>query len=160
MSSPPSQHSQSFVTTVAPPDTNHGHAELLIFLNGNSHRPTTPSGDSQQDTSAPSHLTTSISHLTPSSPQADPIQRRKSYDDGVRPLNVLLEKTSPNQDILIPIGGLNVPTQTSRAEKRRSINPGLTLRNETLPNSASPEIVRSQTLPVRSDSPIALKVIL
>ena len=147
--------------TVAPPDTHLGHPELPS-VNGNS-RP--PNGHDLQDASSPAqsqsapvHPSAANSHLSPISAidGTSSMQRRKSYDDGVRPLNVLLAKNGVNQDKKdLPIPGLSVPGQTSRADRRRSINPSLTLQfKDTFPNSAPPDMVRSQTLPVPSDSPV------
>jgi hypothetical protein len=146
--------------TVAPPDAHLA----LPSLNGN---PRPPNGHDLQDPSSPAqsqsapvHSTGSNAHLSPISAMDGPpsMQRRKSYDDGVRPLNVLLAKNGVIQDKKdLPIPGLGVPAQTSRADRRRSINPGLTLQfKDTLPNSAPPDMVRSQTLPVPSDSPVGL----
>lgn len=166
-SSRPSQQSQSFVMTVAPPDMNRRLPESPIPVNGNrSPTPTNdyPRGHSSSSAvplqSAPANLTSSSSHLSPIS-GAGLLQRRKSYDDGVRPLDVLLSMNGANQvknDTAdkLHMGGLSVPGQISRADRRRSINPGLTLQyKDTVPNSAPPDMVRSQTLPVRSHSPIA-----
>ncbi|KAJ7132834.1 hypothetical protein C8R43DRAFT_1206633, partial [Mycena crocata] len=62
--------------------------------------------------------------LLPAAPsQSNPDSRRRSFDDGVRPLNALF----PNDDPAPPSSGLSV--STSRQEKRRSINPGLMLSN-------------------------------
>jgi hypothetical protein len=50
-------------------------------------------------------------------------KRRSSYDDGVRPLNVLLKQDSlppEKSGLQLPSEGLSV---TSRRDKRRSINP-------------------------------------
>lgn len=138
--------------TIAPPDTNLGPP---ISLNGNSRPPTSGQQDSfsaGQLQSAPAHLTANSSHLTPSYPMGA-LQRRKSYDDGVRPLNVLLATNGVNQDKKdvadkLPIAGLSVPGQPSRTDRRRSINPGLPLQfKDTFPDSAPPDMVRSQTLP-------------
>ncbi|KAG9316844.1 RhoGAP-domain-containing protein [Chiua virens] len=120
----PSEQSRSFMMTVAPPRDFVQSSNAALFLTPNSATDGTCS-----------------------------VQRRKSYDDGVRPLNVLLANNAVNQD---KRGGLSVPSQTSRADKRRSINPGLTLQFKTsFTDSAAPEMIRSQTLPVRSDSPVA-----
>ncbi|KAF8134448.1 RhoGAP-domain-containing protein [Boletus edulis] len=151
-----SEQSQSFVMTIAPPDTNFGSSQLPISLNGNSRKSNAHDTSAGQLQSAPAHLTASNSHLSPSSAidGMAAIQRRKSYDDGVRPLNVLFANHGANQDNQDVVGGLNVPAPTSRADRRRSINPDLALQfNDTTPNSAPPEMIRSQTLPVRSDSP-------
>lgn len=155
--------------TVAPPDMSIPLAEIPVS-NGNPRSPTT-NGYRQGDTSppavplqsAPANLTANSSHLSPTSatPGTGLPQRRKSFDDGIRPLDVLLGKNGVNQDKKDPVdnpptGGLSVPGQTSRADKRRSINPALTLQyKDAVPSSAPPDMVRSQTLLVRSDSPIA-----
>ncbi|KAG8970902.1 hypothetical protein FRC05_011670 [Tulasnella sp. 425] len=72
--------------------------------------------------------------------QDDP-RRRKSYDDGVRPLSHFLGQTSkPGTNGLGANAGstggaeLGVPGMT-RAEKRRSINPGLYLDGATIAKS-------------------------
>ena len=67
-------------------------------------------------------------------------KRRSSYDDGVRPLNVLLKQDSlpPEKNGLqLPSEGLSV---TSRRDKRRSINPGLSLSpfKDSVSNQLSP----------------------
>ena len=137
---------------------NPGIPDLPVTLNGN---PLPPNGHGHRDSalqSAPAHLiNNNSSHLSPTSAMdtTPSMQRRKSYDDGVRPLNVLLAKNGADRDKKEqPIDNLSVPSQASRAERRRSINPGLTLQfKDALPNSAPPEMVRSQTFPVRSDSP-------
>ncbi|KAG6375544.1 hypothetical protein JVT61DRAFT_3105 [Boletus reticuloceps] len=156
-----SEQSQSFVMTIAPPDTNFGSSQLPISLNGNSRKSNGHDTSAGQLQSAPAHLTASNSHLSPTSAidGMTAIQRRKSYDDGVRPLNVLFANhgaNQDNQDVVdkLSVGALNVPAPTSRADRRRSINPGLALQfNDTAPNSAPPDMIRSQTLPARSDSP-------
>ncbi|KAF9501988.1 RhoGAP-domain-containing protein [Pleurotus eryngii] len=71
--------------------------------------------------------------------------RRKSYDDGVRPLDILFRQNaagSPEGHDKQPVttvaegAGLNLPT--SRRDKRRSINPGLVLGDVTkLPEMSS-----------------------
>ncbi|KAH0828046.1 hypothetical protein J3R83DRAFT_3696 [Lanmaoa asiatica] len=136
----PLERSQSFIMTVAPPETNHTPAELPVSINGNPRAPTPAHGfhplpSAEQLQSTPANLTASSSHLSPISATAGTslLQRRKSYDDGVRPLSVLLGKNTANQDKKdvvdkLPIGGLSVPGQTSRADRRRSINPGLALQ--------------------------------
>lgn len=149
--------------TVAPPDVNHPPMQSPISPNGNPrpHRLPDTSLSPVQLQSAPANLTANSSRLTPHSTTTDTNSSRwKSYDDGVRPLSVLLAKNNPNHDNKDmvdkpPIGGLSVPSQTSRADRRRSINPGLTLQFKSTPDSAPCEMVRSQTLPVRSDFPLA-----
>ncbi|KIJ68054.1 hypothetical protein HYDPIDRAFT_107662 [Hydnomerulius pinastri MD-312] len=173
--------SQSFSMTIAPPDTDHDSASgRTVLVNGNSAAAApAPSDGLPQGDSATSlgYLQSALpdssrgSHLSPMSGggATSILQRRKSYDDGVRPLNILFGKKDANQDgkdgaIDQPVSnGLNVPNgPTSRSEKRRSINPGLALdyknppRPSTSSGALSPEMVRSQTLPVqRSDSPVA-----
>ncbi|KAF8894145.1 hypothetical protein BD779DRAFT_1669623 [Infundibulicybe gibba] len=71
----------------------------------------------------------------PPGAETGPDGRRRSYDDGVRPLNVLFQKSdngegsaqvdSPPSFATPPSDGLALPT--SRRDKRRSINPGLVL---------------------------------
>ncbi|KAJ7647409.1 RhoGAP-domain-containing protein [Roridomyces roridus] len=118
--STPSLPSPSF--TVAPPEPEPRSAQAPVFYppaeNGRSH-PT-------KKTTLP---------LPPTSPpdnNAD--SRRKSFDDGVRPLNALY----PQED-----AGLTVAT--SRQEKRRSINPGLALMNI---GSASPPLASPSLSPL------------
>lgn len=67
-------------------------------------------------------------------------KRRSSYDDGVRPLNVLLKQDSlppEKSGLQLPSEGLSV---TSRRDKRRSINPGISLLpfKDAVPNQVSP----------------------
>lgn len=129
--------------TVAPPDIIHPSTESPIPLNGHP-RPHGNPSPARQLQSAPANLSAT-----------NDVSRWKSYDDGVRPLSVLFANNSTNlekKDIDKSIGGLSVPTQTSRADKRRSINPGLTLHLKAV-TDAPPPMIRSQTLPVRSDSP-------
>ncbi|KAJ6586840.1 hypothetical protein DFH09DRAFT_1307948 [Mycena vulgaris] len=58
--------------------------------------------------------------------------RRKSFDDGVRPLDALF----PQDDSVPSSSGLTV--STSRQDKRRSINPGLVLNNLGSSSSSPP----------------------
>jgi len=67
-------------------------------------------------------------------------KRRNSYDDGVRPLNVLLKQDSlppEKTGLQSPSEGLSV---TSRRDKRRSINPSLSLSpfKDPVSNQLSP----------------------
>lgn len=67
-------------------------------------------------------------------------KRRSSYDDGVRPLNVLLKQDSlppEKSGLQLPFEGLSV---TSRRDKRRSINPGLSFSpfKDAVPDQVSP----------------------
>ncbi|KAJ7925217.1 signal transducer [Mycena leptocephala] len=77
--------------------------------------------------------------LPPASPsEGDSDSRRKSFDDGVRPLNALF----PQDDSTPASAALTV--SSSRQEKRRSINPGLSLNNfessSASPRPASPAL--------------------
>ncbi|KAF4567660.1 hypothetical protein EYR40_006662 [Pleurotus pulmonarius] len=71
----------------------------------------------------------------PPSANGDKSLRRKSYDDGVRPLDILFRQNSAGspeggeQQVIAEGAGLNLPT--SRRDKRRSINPGLVLGDVT-----------------------------
>lgn len=79
----------------------------------------------------------------------DDDKRHKAYDDGVRPLSYFLspKPAQPSKPSVNGLGmgssDLNVP-QTSRKDKRRSINPGLVLDSSTIlsmtdgPLSSSP----------------------
>ncbi|THH15660.1 hypothetical protein EW146_g4855 [Bondarzewia mesenterica] len=59
------------------------------------------------------------------------LQRRKSYDDGVRPLNHLFQRpVTADGDSGVP--GLNVPNKgLNNRSKRQSINPGMTFHLDT-----------------------------
>lgn len=164
--------SQSFAVTIAPPDNSDDggadHTQVIIFDDSG---PSSPQVSSQ---SVPISPLESLqvqdgvggTLLNPSS-IADPssaLSRRKSYDDGVRPLNILFAKKGHTENDSLDQPSLSVPNGvTSRSEKRRSINPGLALdyKNLTRPPTTAglslPEqIIRSQTLPAnRSDSPVA-----
>ncbi|KAH7928896.1 RhoGAP-domain-containing protein [Leucogyrophana mollusca] len=174
--------SQSFSVTIAPPDTDaDGNSDHTVLTNGNSpsdNPPLThPASLSQaESTSSLEYLQSSSppesmgAHLTPSSASGPggSLQRRKSYDDGVRPLNILFGKKG-QQEIKEAAAdrpespNLSVPLSvTPRNEKRRSVNPGLALeyrnlsRPSTSPGPTAPEsMIRSHTLPVRSESPAA-----
>ncbi|KAG5342922.1 hypothetical protein C0989_005870 [Termitomyces sp. Mn162] len=64
--------------------------------------------------------------------QDTPGERRRSYDDGVRPLNVLfgkessIHKTSDNP-LTTPVVSNGLTARPSRRDKRHSINPGISL---------------------------------
>lgn len=85
------------------------------------------------------------------SSEVDP-RRRSSYDDGVRPLNILFKQSPPSNSNLAPERSIShssssdTLTVTSRRDKRRSINPGLTL--SPFPDTTIP----SSTLSPRSES--------
>jgi len=106
---------QSFTMTVAPP--SHLKTSERTF---DHDRPT-----------AGKQNTLPVSN-TPLGLDADP--RRRSYDDGVRPLNILFgSKGEPVQN---PPDML-APATTSRRDKRHSISPGIILSDLTPPLDAS-----------------------
>ncbi|KAH9998485.1 hypothetical protein BJV74DRAFT_883173 [Russula compacta] len=76
------------------------------------------------------------------------VERRKSYDDGTRPLNVLYKNGAPP-----PGSSLSARLYTSRPGKRNSINPGLSFNYETLAtefntkSSSAPQSPSSSPLP-------------
>jgi len=84
------------------------------------------------------------------STEVDP-RRRSTYDDGVRPLNILFKQSPPSNSNLAPerliphSSSTDTLTVTSRRDKRRSINPGLTL-------SPFPDTIPSSTLSPPSES--------
>ncbi|KAG2074706.1 RhoGAP-domain-containing protein [Suillus decipiens] len=164
--------SQSFSLTIAPPDNSDSggadHTQVIIV---DDLGPSSPQVSSQSIPITPLenlHVQDGVEGtlLDPSS-IADPssaLSRRKSYDDGVRPLNVLFSKKGHAEKDSLDQLSLGVPNGvTSRSEKRRSINPGLAqdYKNFARPSTATglspPEqMIRSQTLPAsRSDSPVA-----
>lgn len=169
---------QSFSVTIAPPDNSNGgtpdHRKVLIHDDlGSSHSLSSQSANQGQGDFMTSLESPQLSQhgageslLSPSSAagSSSAISKRKSYDDGVRPLNILFGKKGNMEDSL-DHSSLGVPSgATSRSEKRRSINPGLALdyknlpRPLTAPGRSSPELMfRSQTLPVnRCDPPVSL----
>lgn len=91
-------------------------------------------------------------NLTPTS--LEPNAKRRSYDDGVRPLQILFgqkQATSGNTTLrpdtkAAASGSLTV---TSRQQKRRSINPGLVLPNISM---ALPSGLNTRLSPVSSTS--------
>ncbi|KAI6157919.1 RhoGAP-domain-containing protein [Pisolithus tinctorius] len=157
--------SQAFSMTVAPPELNGSSVdEHGVLVNGRSG----PQSHSLDPTDCRTSLgrlqalpsdgsTTGKSYLSPLSAGGPKnVHRRKSYDDGVRPLNFLFGKKSSNQDAKNPVDksqnlGLSVPNgSTNGSEKRRSINPALA--NAT---GMAPEMVRSHTVPVQvAHSPV------
>lgn len=163
--------SQSFAVTIAPPDNSDDggtdHTQVIIVDDSGSSSPQvssqsvpiTPLESLQAQDGAGGTLLNPSSIADPSSA----LSRRKSYDDGVRPLNVLFAKKGHPEKDSLDQPSLVVPNVTSRSEKRRSINPGLALDYKNFsrpPTSAGlslPEqMIRSQTLPAnRSDSPVA-----
>lgn len=164
--------SQSFSLTIAPPDnSDNGGADHTQVIIVDDLGPSSPQVSSQSIPITPLESLqvqdgVEGTLLNPSS-IADPssaLSRRKSYDDGVRPLNVLFSKKGHAEKDSLDQLSLGVPNGvTSRSEKRRSINPGLALdykkfvRPSTAAGLSPPEqMIRSQTLPAsRSDSPVA-----
>lgn len=159
--------SQSFAVTIAPPDnsdddgTDHNQVIIVDDSSPSSPQvspqsvPITPLESLQTQDGVGGTLLNPSSIADPSSA----LSRRKSYDDGVRPLNILFAKKGHVEKDSLDQPGLGVPNGvTSRSEKRRSINPGLALdyKNLTAGLSLPEQMIRSQTLPAnRSDSPIA-----
>ncbi|KAG1751447.1 RhoGAP-domain-containing protein [Suillus paluster] len=163
--------SQSFSVTIAPPDNvdvDHTKVHVdddpgpsspqLSSQSASQGDPMTPLEGLQSQDGARGSLLSPSSAVDPSSA----LSRRKSYDDGVRPLNILFGKKGNAEKESLDQSSLGVPNgATSRSEKRRSINPGLALDYKhlfpTAPGVSLPEqMVRSQTLPInRSDSPVA-----
>lgn len=164
--------SQSFAVTIAPPDnsddagTDHNQVIIVDDSGPSSPQvssqsvPITPLESLQVQDGVGGTLLNPSSFVDPSSA----LSRRKSYDDGVRPLNILFAKKGHVEKDSLDQPSLGVPNGvTSRSEKRRSINPGLALdyKNFTRPPTTAglslPEqMIRSQTLPAnRSDSPVA-----
>ncbi|QRV79292.1 Rho-type GTPase-activating protein 4 [Ceratobasidium sp. AG-Ba] len=105
-----------------------------------------PTEPNQTSSPAPLSSSPSPALLSANHNQQDLGKRRKSYDDGVRPLSSFFAMgpgvstvRSPStggsfavqqQATINPNGGLNIPTAntpTSRADKRRSINPSLVM---------------------------------
>jgi hypothetical protein len=68
------------------------------------------------------------------------IERRKSYDDGTRPLNILFKNDAPSNSSQ----SLRV---TDRASKRNSINPGTTFNYEAVAESFKPVSAPDSPLP-------------
>ncbi|KAG6335959.1 hypothetical protein ID866_3135 [Astraeus odoratus] len=156
--------SQAFSMIIAPPEADHHCVDEhgILINNGRSPSDYRSNGLNQGDSGQSagylqvSPPDSSATHLSPSfAGGSKNVQRRKSYDDGVRPLNFLFGKKGTNQEPKNlpnkpPSPGLVVPNgSTSRSEKRRSINPGLAVST-----TVAPDMVRSHTLPVqRTDSP-------
>ncbi|KAG6813638.1 hypothetical protein H0H92_008874 [Tricholoma furcatifolium] len=125
-SSPSPYASQSFSVTVAPPVE--------------SEHPPPPYPSSEPDRPNPLKQST-LPVLGNSNPIRE--ERRRSYDDGVRPLDVLFRKEdaayqSTDSSSHTASDGLAAPT--SRRDKRRSINPGVSLSDlkSQSPSTLSP----------------------
>ncbi|KAJ7072415.1 signal transducer [Mycena amicta] len=78
--------------------------------------------------------------------------RRRSFDDGTRPLNALF----PRDDSAPTLTGLGV--STSRQDRRRSINPGLVLNNTTLRTETPPPLSPALSRPSASSRPTSRDV--
>ncbi|KAG6864793.1 hypothetical protein C0991_007123 [Blastosporella zonata] len=70
-------------------------------------------------------------------------ERRRSYDDGVRPLNVLFGRGDPghqpgDEPRTAPAASEGLAAPTSRRDKRRSINPGISLSDLNFQSTAHP----------------------
>ncbi|KAI0072664.1 RhoGAP-domain-containing protein [Panus rudis PR-1116 ss-1] len=87
-------------------------------------------------------------------PSDNQLQKRKSFND--KPLNVLLKETT-SEPISNENGGLMAPNgNTSRRDKRRSINPAFALsvvESVHSPTAASFHTARSDTPPLRGTGP-------
>ncbi|RDB16810.1 putative Rho-type GTPase-activating protein 3 [Hypsizygus marmoreus] len=114
---------QSFSVTIAPPAESEyppSHTQ-----------PYPPRSDSVPQFERPNPVKQSTLPIPNSSVEVDPDGRRRSYDDGVRPLNVLFGNNGdaaqqvPDGQPVSSSDSLNVVT--SRRDKRRSINPALSL---------------------------------
>ena len=114
----------------------HGDAGINDALHSLGLRPATPL--------VPDHVNTLPLPTLEDTTDEDGQRKRKSYDDGVRPLTHFLNMgTSASTNLLSGGGsGLDVPAKpTSRANKRRSINPGLFLTDMSFPITESPPAV-------------------
>ncbi|KAI6121821.1 RhoGAP-domain-containing protein [Pisolithus sp. B1] len=129
--------SQAFSMTIAPPEmSNSSVDEHGVLVNGHSSASHSHSLNLTDSSTPLAHLqappsggsTTEKSYLSPlSAGGSKNVQRRKSYDDGVRPLNFLFGKKSSNHDAKTPIDN------TSGGEKRRLTNPGLAITTGMAP---------------------------
>ena len=114
--------SQSISVTVAPPDSDFPSAFGQYPPKSDTHLGNDRSNPVEQNTLPPPH--TSI---------CTDDGRRRSYDDGVRPLNILFgRKGEPTQQLsevplTAPAVSEGLSVATSRRDKRHSINPGLSL---------------------------------
>ncbi|PPQ68189.1 hypothetical protein CVT25_015021 [Psilocybe cyanescens] len=147
----PPSHTDSPSFTIAPP----GEPERRDLQALNSPR---QSFDSSSQNNGPSR--TNTLPVPPLSNSTDS-KRRSSYDDGVRPLNILLKQESmgdkntlhPNalHNGMASTEGLSV---TSRRDKRRSINPGASLPSfQDVPSKqVSDASSRSGSLPNQEQS--------
>ncbi|TFK44647.1 hypothetical protein BDQ12DRAFT_730679 [Crucibulum laeve] len=145
-----------------PPAVNIAPSELVpLYAYANSH----VSDD------RPNPVKQSTLPVPGGSSQDDRDGRRRSYDDGVRPLNVLLKQKSLNSAanprpespaLLEPSGSGGLSVGASKREKRRSINPGLnmadfqaTLSHQSSSSTLSPhtESFRMNQTTTRSPTP-------
>ncbi|KAG6868110.1 hypothetical protein C0993_007521 [Termitomyces sp. T159_Od127] len=142
--------SQSISVTVAPPDEPDHPVPLYLTKSSIPSEPERPNSVKQRTLPIPG-----------AGQDFSGEERRRSYDDGVRPLNVLFGRESSIQkssDLPVVSNGLTAPS--SRRDKRRSINPGVSLpeltvrtsgqpSNSSHPNSihTNPQIDRVQTPP-------------
>lgn len=117
-----SNNTQSISVTVAPPDSKPA---LTVF-----HPPPRESSftASEQTRLNPVRQNT-VPVSTPPLEGPPSLNRRKSYDDGTRPLDILLKSKASNLD-----------APTSRKEKRRSINPGLVLNDLRTARTGTPPL--------------------
>ncbi|KAG6917422.1 hypothetical protein DXG01_002507 [Tephrocybe rancida] len=118
--SSPSNPAQSFSVTVAPP-VEPDHPPPPYARSENTSETDRPNPIKQSTLPVPS---------VSSDPPRE--ERRRSYDDGVRPLNVLFGKDDPRYQpadtpTTAPASSEGLAAPTSRRDKRRSINPGISL---------------------------------
>ncbi|KAF9452345.1 RhoGAP-domain-containing protein [Macrolepiota fuliginosa MF-IS2] len=120
------------------PNSQSSNISTTMHLHSPSFSPSFPSNPAvtvapPPETERPNPAKSSTLPVPPPDPNTDPDGRRRSYDDGVRPLHVLFgQKPTSNNATLRPDTGPSMSeglTVTSRQEKRRSINPGLVLPN-------------------------------
>ncbi|KAF9461310.1 hypothetical protein BDZ94DRAFT_1264138 [Collybia nuda] len=133
--------SQSISATVAPPSSGEYSQKP---------KPLPPKYDVSVEQDRPDPVKQNTLPIPHGSVVSDPDGRRRSYDDGVRPLNVLFGRNgdSARQEefsstaITSPEG---LTVSTSRRDKRRSINPALSLSDFSLlgASPASPISPRS-----------------
>ncbi|KAG6816966.1 hypothetical protein H0H87_001280 [Tephrocybe sp. NHM501043] len=118
----PSSSSSNPTVTVAPPVEPDHPPPPYALRSGTASEPDRPNPIKQSTLPVPG-ASSGVSRQ----------ERRRSYDDGVRPLNVLFGKGDPSQQVdspsSTPPGPDGLAASTSRRDKRRSINPGVSLSN-------------------------------
>lgn len=127
-----STSSQSFSVTLAPP----------VELEDSQNIPYPPRFEISSDHDRQNPVKQSTLPIPNASFNSE-LDRRRSYDDGVRPLNVLFgRKDEPSpQPSDVPTSQPSL-TVTSRRDKRRSINPGISLSELVPPMDTAPLVDR------------------